>query len=253
LFSPRFLEKPVPRGKGGRGPRLLSYWEREFMGALASNDLTTPRQRLYANLDMLFLDHAVLRFVWTSRVEVAPGLYRSNQPMPFQLAREARRGTRTIINLRGARVCGSYALEAEACRRHGLTLIDFPVNSRDVPKRETLLAARDLFARIEYPALMHCKSGADRAGLMSVLYLVMQKGEPVSKALRHLSWRFGHVRQAKTGILDFFFERYLDYAKTHPVDFTTWALTVYDPAEVKSHFMSQWWANLVVDKLLRRE
>jgi protein tyrosine/serine phosphatase len=223
------------------------------MGALASNDLTTPLQRLYANLDMLFLDHAVFRFVWTSRVEVAPGLFRSNQPMPFQLAREARRGTRTILNLRGARICGSYALEAEACARNRLTLVDFPVNSRDVPKRETIRAARELFQRIEYPALMHCKSGADRAGLMSVLYLVMIKGEPVEAALRHLSWRFGHVRQAKTGILDFFFERYLEDAKTSGIDFFTWSQTVYDPAEVKSHFMSQWWANLFVDKLLRRE
>lgn len=224
------------------------------MGALASNDLTTSRQRLYANLDMLFLDHAVFRFVWTSRVEVAPGLFRSNQPIPFQLAREAGRGTRTIVNLRGARICGSYALEAEACRRHGLTLVDFPVNSRDVPKRETIRAARELFERIEYPALMHCKSGADRAGLMSVLYLVMMKGEPVERALKqHLTWRFGHVRQAKTGILDFFFERYIEDAKTRDIDFFTWSQTVYDPAEVKSHFMSQWWANLFVDKLLRRE
>src|SRR5690242_7001625 len=107
------------------------------MGVLANSDLSTPARRLYANLDMLFLDHAVFRFLWTSRVEVAPGLHRSNQPLPFQLAREARRGTRTIINLRGARICGSYALEAEACRRYGLTLVDFPVNSRDVPKRET--------------------------------------------------------------------------------------------------------------------
>lgn len=223
------------------------------MGALASNELSTLRQRLYAHLDMLFLDHAVLRFVWTSRVEVAPGLYRSNQPLPFQLAREARRGTRTIVNLRGARICGSYALEAEACRRYGLTLIDFPVSSRDVPKRETITAAKDLFARIEYPALLHCKSGADRAGLMSVLYLVMIKGEPVEKAMRHLSWRFGHVKQAKTGILDFFFERYLDYTRSAPIDFLSWAETIYDPADVKAHFMSQWWANLLVDKMLRRE
>jgi len=224
------------------------------MGALASNDLTTPRQRLNATLDMLFLDHAFLRYVWTSRAEVAPGLYRSNQPLPHQLGREARRGTRTIINLRGSRICGSYALEAEACRRYGLNLVDFPVSSRDVPRRETILAARDLFKRIEYPALMHCKSGADRAGLMSVLYLVMEKGWPVEKALKkHLTWRFGHVRQAKTGMLDFFFERYIDYAKTTPIDFITWVETVYDPAEVKAHFMSQWWANLLVDRLLGRE
>src|SRR5262249_54458680 len=152
------------------------------------------------------------------RAEVAPGVYRSNQPLPHQLAREARRGTKTVINLRGARVCGSYALEEEACARHGLTLINFPVNSRDVPRRETILPAHDLFQGAEYPILMHCKSGADRAGLMSVLYLVMEKGMPVGDALkRHLTWRFGHVRQAKTGMLDFFFERYLAFAAENPM------------------------------------
>lgn len=223
------------------------------MAAIADNDLSTPRRRLLAYLDMLFVDHAVFRTVWTGRFAVDAHLARSNQPLPFQLAHEARRGTRTIINLRGQRVCGSYAFEEEACRRLGMHLVDFPVSSRDVPQRETFRAARDLFQVIEYPALMHCKSGADRVGLMSVLYLHFQAGEPVERALRHLSWRYGHVRQAKTGILDFVLERYLaDNAKA-PVDLVSWAETVYDPPALKAAFMSQWWANMLVDRLWRRE
>lgn len=224
------------------------------MSVLPSNSLSTPYRRLRAYLDMLFVDHGIFRVVWTARHEIAPGVYRSNQPLPFQLAALARRGVKTVINLRGARLCGSYAFEIDACAAHGMTLVDFPVNSRDVPKRETIAQAKALFERIEYPMLFHCKSGADRAGLFSVLYLVLHENQDVENAMRrHLSLRFGHFRQAKTGLLDFFFETYLAYAKVHPIDFYTWSQTVYDPAAVKAGFMTQWWANLIVDKLLGRE
>lgn len=224
------------------------------MSFLPSNSLTTPYRRARAYADMLFVDHGVFRILWTARHEVAPGVYRSNQPMPFQIAREARRGVKTIVNLRGARLCGSYALEAQACADHGIALIDFPVNSRDVPKREIIAGAQALFQTAQYPMLMHCKSGADRAGLMSVLYLVLREGRDVETAMgQHLSLRYGHFRQAKTGLLDFFFETYLAYAKVHPIDFYTWTQTVYDPAAVKAGFMTQWWANILVDKILGRE
>ena len=32
-----------------------------------------------------------------------------------------------------------------------------------------------MFETIEYPAVMHCKSGADRAGIMAALYLILKK------------------------------------------------------------------------------
>ncbi len=224
------------------------------MSFLPSNSLTTPYRRVRAYLDMLFVDHGIFRILWTARHEIASGVYRSNQPMPFQIARAARRGIKTIVNLRGSRLCGSYALEAAACAAHGITLIDFPVNSRDVPKRETIAQAKEIFETAAYPLLFHCKSGADRAGLMSVLYLVLKEGRDVEPAMRRqLSLRFGHFRQAKTGLLDFFFETYLAYAKVTPIDFYAWSQTVYDPKAVKAGFMTQWWANLIVDRLLGRE
>lgn len=223
------------------------------MGLLTHNDLTVPNQRRLALVDMIAVDHGFLRLAWTARHRVSDEMWRSNQPWPFQIRRMAAQGVRTIINLRGARPCGSYALEAEACQRHGVALVDLGTRSRGVPEREFIYEADDIFRRIAYPALMHCKSGADRAGFMSALYLVLRKNEPVETALRHLSWRYGHIRQAKTGILDFFFERYLEDTKKRPMPFMTWVREVYDPEAVKAAFHAQWWANLVVDRVLGRE
>ena len=223
------------------------------MSEAVDMDLSTPRGRLAAHLDMLFVDHGIFRVLWTAQHPVTPELIRANQPSPFHLARAKGRGIRTVINLRGARPCGSYALEEEACRRLGLTLENFPVNSRDAPRKDVIHGTRNLFERISYPALMHCKSGADRAGFMSVLYLMLQKNVPVEHALRHLSLRYGHVRQAKTGILDFFFESYRAANAQGPKPFLRWVDESYDPAALKAHFMSKWWANALVDRVLRRE
>ncbi len=83
------------------------------------------------------------------------------------------------------------------------------LRSRDAPDKATILAAKAFFEGIEYPAVMHCKSGADRAGLAAALYLILHEGRPVAEAARQLSARYGHFRFAKTGILDAFFDRYL--------------------------------------------
>jgi protein tyrosine/serine phosphatase len=100
---------------------------------------------------------------------------------------------------------------------------------------------------------MHCKSGADRAGLMSVLYLHFRQGEPIDRALRMLSLRYGHMRQGKTGILDYFFERYLSDGAAKGMTLLEWVDKDYDPEALRAEFHSQWWANLIVDKILRRE
>lgn len=203
--------------------------------------------------DMLFLDHLFIRIFFPNRHRLAADAWRAAQPLPYQLRDLARRGIRTIVNLRGEVGTSTYLLEKEACRRLGLTLVDFRIRSRAAPERAEILAARDLFMNIEYPMLMHCKSGADRAGLMSALFLHVREGVPIEAARRQLSLRFGHIRQADTGVLDHFFERYLmDCAKT-PMPFFEWVETVYDAADVKRSFQAQGWANRLVDSVLRRE
>jgi protein tyrosine/serine phosphatase len=100
---------------------------------------------------------------------------------------------------------------------------------------------------------MHCKSGADRAGLMSALYLHVRRGVPIAEAKRELSLKYGHLRQADTGVLDSFFEQYLaDNART-PMAFYDWVETVYDSAELKRSFRAKGWANRLINSVLRRE
>ena len=204
-------------------------------------------------LDMLLIDHGVFRLIYLNKHRLGGRAWRSAQPAPHHIARLARQGVRTIVNLRGERLCGSYWLKRAACERYGIKLVSFQVRSRTTPTREQVLGARELFERIEYPMLMHCKSGADRVGLMSVLYRFAKEGVPMQQAKRQLSLRYGHFRQADTGILDRFFESYLEYNKRQPMPFFQWVETVYDPHELKRSFKSAGWARKLVDQVLRRE
>lgn len=204
-------------------------------------------------IDMLLLDHVALRLVFPNRHRLSPDTWRAAQPLPHQVRAIARRGIRTIVNLRGEVGTSTYVLEQQACEAAGLKLVDFRIRSRAAPEKAELRAARDLFANVEYPMLMHCKSGSDRVGLMSALYLHVRHGVPIAEAKRQLSLRYGHIRQADTGVLDYFFERYLaDTAKT-PMPFFEWVETVYDPAEVKRSFHARGWANRLVNGILKRE
>jgi protein tyrosine/serine phosphatase len=204
-------------------------------------------------LDMLLVDHGIFRLMYVNRHRLGPGAWRSAHPAPHQIRTFARDGIKTIVNLRGPRVCGSYWLEQKACAEAGIELVNYQVRSRAAPTKEEVFGARDLFNRIEYPMLMHCKSGADRAGLMSVLYRYVREGVPIAEAKGELAARFGHFRAADTGILDYFFERYLDYARQHPIEFFDWVATVYDPEDVKRSFHANSWANFLTNRVLRRE
>ncbi len=203
--------------------------------------------------DLFFMDHHVFRAVYANRHEIAPGVWRSAQPSPAQIAYLARKGIKTIVNLRGERDCGSYRLQSEACSRHGIRLVNFQLQSRMAPPASVIHQAKALFQEIEYPALFHCKSGADRVGLMSALLLYMKEGKPIEQAVRQLSLRYGHFRKSETGVLDYLFERYMADNNAEPMTFFEWLETRYDPWEIKRNFKTSGWANLVVNSALRRE
>jgi protein tyrosine/serine phosphatase len=217
-------------------------------------DLTTPRGRFVAHLHYLWHDHAYLRLGFQNAFWISREMVRTNQPWPYQLKRWKRDGIRTVINLRGGLDGSFHQLERWACQRHGLTLVNFIVTSRDVPSAAQVLAARELFETIDYPAVMHCKSGADRAGIMSVLYAHFRLGQPIRQAMQQLSPRYMHVRHGKTGVLDYIFERYLAEGEAAGMSFVDWVQTpAYDPVMIKSDFRASWWGALLTERLLRRE
>ncbi len=217
-------------------------------------DLTTPEGRRRAEYDLIWADHGFLRAAFHNFHWIEPGkMARANQPSPKQIRRYAEMGFKTILNLRGAFDTGYYALEREACERNGIALVDQRMHSREPPSKAQILRAKEIFDTIQYPALMHCKSGSDRAGVMAVLYKHFRMGLPIHQAVEQLSFKYLHVRQGKTGMIDFFFATYLAETKENGKTLLEWAEQDYDPARVKAAFMSDWWANILVDRVLRRE
>jgi protein tyrosine/serine phosphatase len=209
--------------------------------------------RILDHFDLIFVDHGVFRAIYPNRHRISPLAWRSAQPSPRDIRRLARRGIKTIVNLRGERDCGSYRLQQRACEKYGIRMVDFVVKSRQAPQRHIFHDAKALFETIEYPMLLHCKSGADRAGLMSVLYLILKEGQPVEDARRQLSLRYGHIIQADTGVLDMVFDSYLAHSSEEPITFLDWVDQHYDPKTIGARFRARSWANLLVNRLMRRE
>jgi protein tyrosine phosphatase (PTP) superfamily phosphohydrolase (DUF442 family) len=204
----------------------------------------------------LFIDHAILRLGWRNWGVVAPGrLYRSNHPLPWQLRLAARHhGIRTVINLRGNRAdCGADALSRAEAARLGLAHIDAPFESRGAPHKDRILRLAAIFQDMQEPALIHCKSGADRTGLAAGLWLMLQV-RPVAEALAQLSLRHGHVAASRTGILDAFFKSFAVFQQANPeIPFLEWVQGTYDEAALRESFSSNPWADRLVDQVLRRE
>jgi uncharacterized protein (TIGR01244 family) len=207
------------------------------------------------------VDHGFLRALYSNRFELPGPLYRSNQPSEAQiLSYKQDLGLKTIINLRGYNPSqGRYQLEAKACEAAGITLINTRVHSRGLPTAEQVNELKTLIESFETPALAHCKSGADRAGIFAVLYCHFRLGQPIEEAKNQLHWTYGHFKSAKTGILDHFFESYLHDRDTEngtnspQLTFIEWVNTRYDRDHMEREFKPRGFANFWVDWVLRRE
>jgi protein tyrosine/serine phosphatase len=223
------------------------------MDTIFKGDVSTARGRALAWVDALFVDHAIFRLVWSNLAPVTPGrLYRCNHPLPARLARLTRQlGLKTLINLRGPTGNGSDALSRAEAGRLGLDFIDMSLESRGAPQRDRILRLHDIFQSMRAPALMHCKSGADRAGLAAGLFVLFEGGT-AREALRQLSLRFGHVRQAKTGILDAFFLHYQREAEGRK-PFLDWVREDYDEVALRRTFRANGLASFINDWVLAHE
>ena len=213
----------------------------------------TAWERFGTYMHYLWADHAYLRIGFTNAHWIDKDMVRTNQPWPFQLENWKKQGVHTIINLRGGK--GSfYYLEKYACDQLGLKMEDFGLTSRSLPTAVEIKAAKDLFDRVEYPALLHCKSGADRAGMMSVLYCHFHLKQPIEQAKEQLSFKYLHMKGGHTGVLDYLFEVYLHDIAPTGLSFFDWTQGPnYDPVALKEAFKPDFWGTLMSDKVLRRE
>lgn len=215
--------------------------------------LASRRDRLWAWIDMVFLDHAFFRMVYLNLHQISEGVWRAAQPLPGQIRRLSRRGIKTIVNLRGGQSYGSLPLEQEACEKHGIAFENFILRSRALPSIEEIHELRALLERIEYPALFHCKSGADRAGIMSALYLALHEGRPVAEARKQLSIWYGHFSRGPTGVLDAMFDAYEADQPDGKMPLMEWIDTRYDPDAITAAFKAGTMSTFLTEIVLRRE
>ena len=234
-----FIKQPV---KG------FKRWRKSW-----KNNFNSPLVRFLAWFELQFLDHGIIRPFFNRPEEVAPGIYRSNQPSPRQLRKLASRGVKTIVSLRGRGSNGPYLFEKEACDRYGLNLEVVRMKSKKPPNVTRIHTFKEIIKRSEKPVLFHCKSGADRAGLAAALYLLMTETGSIEDAKAQLSLRYLHIKQARTGILDRFIEMYEEFNTARPTPFMEWLDHHYSPKELKRSFKPKGWANWLVDGVLRRE
>lgn len=230
----------------------MRRWQRRWKEGWAG-DLDAPGARRKAAIDMLVFDHGLLRKAWRNEHEIDVGVWRSNQPDPGMIRRLKSQEFKAILNLRGETQWGSYLLEREACRAAGIELVDFKLSSRKLPSREEILALDRIFAGLPRPFLMHCKSGADRAGFAAALYLLLQRDQPVAVAQEQLSWKYLHLRGAATGVLHFLLERYAADTAETPMAFRDWVATRYEPEALMAEYRSDGAADFLVDRVLGRE
>jgi len=201
----------------------------ELASALTDQDRKSAERYVY------WSDHGMLRTFWTNFGEVAPGVYRSNQPDHDRLLKYKEMGIKAVLNLRGSPKKPHHILEVRSCEMLGLELKSVALHARAAPQVRHLNTLFEAFDTIQRPFVMHCKSGADRAGLAAVLYRLDQ-GEDVAQARQELSIKYLHLRHTKTGIQDHFIDTYQARLKDGPISIRDWIAHEYDAKALTDSF-----------------
>ena len=211
-------------------------------------DISSRSGRFWAHIHFQLMDHAFLRVLWSNFHQICDDAYRASQPSSSNLKSYKDKGIKAVLNLRGF-TQQSYALfEEDSCKKLGLELISVPLSSSFAPQSEKLLEIIGIMEEIPKPFVLHCKSGADRAGLVSAIYLIVQKKLSVAEAKKQLSFKYLHLDFTKTGILDYIFNVFDERLKIENIDFIDWLKKEYDAEILNSSFRSRIeWKRTAID------
>ena len=222
----------------GKIYKALDNFERNIRNSFGNN-ISTRSGRFWAHVHFQLMDHAFLRIFWNNFHKVSDGVYRANQPSPSHLKSYKKRGIRSVLSLRG-RANQSYALfEEDYCKKLDLNLAYTPISSSSAPAPELLINIIDVMRELPKPFVLHCKSGADRAGLVSALYLIAEKEQSVQEAKRQLSFKYLHLDFTKTGILDYIFGVFSERLEIGNIDFLDWLKMEYNAEILNSSYKSR--------------
>ena len=112
---------------------------------------------------------------------------------------------KSVLNLRGAHAGQSwYDNEIAAAGELGLAHFDYPLSAKRFVTSEQIDEILDIVRKAPKPLLIHCKSGADRTGLVAALYRFSETGASAAEADRELSLVYGHFPYltSRSGAMD---------------------------------------------------
>jgi protein tyrosine/serine phosphatase len=109
---------------------------------------------------------------------VSDGLYRGAQPSKAEgYASLAAMGVKTVVNLRGGHD------EQELCRRHGLDYVYIPMKAWSFDEEDVIRFLQVVSRTENQPVFVHCRRGADRAGMIVAVYRAVIEGWSKEDAL----------------------------------------------------------------------
>ena len=148
-------------------------------------------------------------------------------------------GVRSILNLRGEDGYSPWLFEEEACRKLGLDLKVAKIYARKAPRQSEILHLIDTMRSMEKPFVMHCKSGADRAGFAAVLYKAIIEGATLDEAREQLALRYIHLDWTATGIVDHIIDMYEARNAISPITMEDWFRTEYTKTAASTSFAAR--------------
>ena len=126
---------------------------------------------------------------WAERIEmdgvsnlhrISPMLYRSEQPTALGMRNLEKLGIRTVINLR------AFNDDADKVKGTSLRTARVKILTWRIDDKHVIEVMRMLKETANGPFLIHCQHGADRTGLMSAMYRVLEQDWAPEDALSEL-------------------------------------------------------------------
>ena len=178
-------------------------WLRELRKARIGsfgNRIDTRLTLLGSYIHFYYHDHGWIRAFYDNFSRVDEKLYRSGQPSFYTLKKAKRLGVSQIISFRNPGRVSYQLFEEKWTKELGLDFYSFGLSASQISNPDIYLQIIDLIDKNPKKTLIHCKSGADRSGLVSALYILSKPNRNFISAERMLHWKFGHFGLGKKSI-----------------------------------------------------
>lgn len=113
-------------------------------------------------------------------------------------------GIKTVISLRGGSPDSYwYNDELSVLKKNAVEFYPINLSMDSFPSKGNLNEILRLFKETPKPILIHCRSGTDRTGMVTALYLVEEMGKSKDEALKQLSFKYWYVEAFHPAMTEF--------------------------------------------------